>query len=141
MSSKKRKRSQSPRSPKVLGGPDTPGGSATIGGCSAGSTKIRGKIDPLKLRVTTPISGVTNAAPCRRQSALLHCSVRVLVRGVEIRQVGQSAQRKKKILRTKSGSAPAISSQLGETSTCWRVVRRTRTPEDTGALLLACQSM
>ena len=70
--------------------------------------KFGEKIDPLKLRVPTPISGVTNAAPYRRQSALLDGSVRLLVRVLEIRQVGQSAPRKKQRLKKNSGSALAI---------------------------------
>ena len=83
-------------------------GEISRGGYSAGSTKKWGKIDPLKLRVPTPISGVTNAVPGRRQSALLDGSVRLLVRELEIRQVGQSARAKKEILMTQSGSALAI---------------------------------
>ena len=83
-------------------------GACPGGGYSAGSTKKWGKIDPLKLRVPTPISGVTNAVPGRRQSALLDGSVRLLVRELEIRQVGQSARAKKEILMTQSGSALAI---------------------------------
>ena len=103
------------------------------GGYSAGSTKKWGKIDPLKLRVPTPISGVTNAVPGRRQSALLDGSVRLLV---EIRQVGQSARTKKEILMNQSGSALAILHPGDDvTPKDAAVVRRTRTLAGVSLLL------
>ena len=106
------------------------------GGYSAGSTKKWGKIDPLKLRVPTPISGVTNAVPGRRQSALLDGSVRLLVRELEIRQVGQSARTKKEILMNQSGSALAILHPGDDvTPKDAAVVRRTRTLAGVSLLL------
>ena len=112
------------------------GANVVYGGYSAGSTKKWGKIDPLKLRVPTPISGVTNAVPGRRQSALLDGSVRLLVRELEIRQVGQSARTKKEILMNQSGSALAILHPGDDvTPKDAAVVRRTRTLAGVSLLL------
>ena len=98
--------------------------------------KFGEKIDPLKLRVPTPISGVTNAVPGRRQSALLDGSVRLLVRELEIRQVGQSARTKKEILMNQSGSALAILHPGDDvTPKDAAVVRRTRTLAGVSLLL------
>ena len=60
-----------------------------VGTYSAGSTKKWGKIDPLKLRVPTPISGVPNAAPYRRQSALLRFPIVGAVPEIPRGQVGR----------------------------------------------------
>ena len=51
--------------------------------------KFGEKIDPLKLRVPTPISGVPNAAPYRRQSALLRFPIVGVVPEIPPGQVGR----------------------------------------------------